>query len=113
MIATVITKHRTFPELDTLLKRIEFVYHPVDVLLYGSRARGESNANSDWDLMVVLPDESSEDLLDPMLGWEVQVNSGVHADVLCCFESDFIAGMNVANTMPREIVDHAVSVIPR
>jgi hypothetical protein len=39
-----------YPELTELLGRIRATYRPVDILLYGSRARGEASAFSDWDV---------------------------------------------------------------
>jgi len=37
-------------ELAPLLQRVEAVYHPVEIWLFGSRARGEAHSLSDWDL---------------------------------------------------------------
>ena len=36
-------------------RRIREQFHPREILLFGSRARGESRADSDFDLLVVLP----------------------------------------------------------
>ncbi len=36
-----------FPALLTLLARIREAYDPIDVVLYGSQARGEATAQSD------------------------------------------------------------------
>ena len=47
------------------------------VLLYGSRARGESHADSDWDLLILLDKQSLEavdyGIAYPFreLGWEI------------------------------------------
>jgi predicted nucleotidyltransferase len=112
-VDNLIKRHAAFPELRKLMDRIESVYHPADVLLFGSRARGDARTDSDWDILVVLPDNADEALLDPMLGWETQKDTGVHADVLCCYRSEFLADVKVANSRTREIVDHAVSILPR
>lgn len=34
---------------------------PVSVWLFGSRAKGQAREDSDWDLLVVLPDETPEE----------------------------------------------------
>jgi len=112
-VDSLINRRAAFPELRKLVDRIESVYHPADVLLFGSRARGDARSDSDWDILVVLPDNADEALLDPMLGWETQKDTGVHADVLCCYRSEFLADIKVANSRTREIVDHAVSILPR
>ncbi|UXS05308.1 nucleotidyltransferase domain-containing protein [Agrobacterium tumefaciens] len=49
-----------YPELETLLARIRAAYNPIDVILYGSRARGEATSQSDWDLKVIVSDEAPE-----------------------------------------------------
>lgn len=91
-----------------LLDRIKQVYRPQDVVLFGSRARGTARSDSDWDIVVILDDKADEALLDPVLGWKTQFGSGVHADVLCSYESEFIADLAVANSQAREIAGHAV-----
>ena len=42
--------------LSVLVRRIVRVAHPLRIVLFGSAARGETNADSDIDLMVVMPD---------------------------------------------------------
>ncbi|OLP61082.1 hypothetical protein BJF93_03275 [Xaviernesmea oryzae] len=93
-----------FPELSTLLGRIQETYRPVDIILYGSRARGEATAQSDWDLKVIVDDNAPDDVLSPMLGWTIQEGTGVHADVSCARLSDFQADMMVANSAASHIV---------
>jgi uncharacterized protein len=50
---------RTFTEEETaLLRRIRETVHAVEptaqIILYGSRARGDAAPDSDWDLLVLL-----------------------------------------------------------
>lgn len=97
-----------YPELAILLARIRKEYDPVDVVLYGSQARGEATAQSDWDLKVIVPDDAPERLFSPMLGWRVQEGSGVYADVTCTRLSDFRADLNVANSAASHIVDDGI-----
>lgn len=111
--ARACSRHADYPELATLVKRIESVYHPVDVLLFGSRVKGTASDLSDWDILVLLPDGASETLLDPLLGWETQSGSGVYADVHACFLKEYLADLNVATSLAMEIKDHAVSIVPR
>jgi len=42
-----------------VLERIIEVMHPEEVWLFGSRARGTAGPESDWDLLVVVPDTAS------------------------------------------------------
>lgn len=98
----------TFPQLRILLERIKATYDPIDVLLYGSQARGDATAQSDWDLKVIVADDAPEQLFSPMLGWRVQEGSGVHADVSCTRLSDFRADLSVANSAASHILDDSV-----
>lgn len=97
-----------FPELGELLARIKKAYNPVDVVLYGSRARGEATSRSDWDLKVIVSDEAPERLLSPMFGWRLQEGSGVYADISCTRLSDFRADLQVANSAASHIVNDGI-----
>lgn len=109
-IPDLVPRRAVYPELSTLLERIEAAYRPTDVLLFGSRARGDFGRDSDWDVLVLLPEHADERLLDPLLSWEVQQGSGVHADVLCAYGEEFVRDLHVGNSRTREIVGHAVRI---
>jgi uncharacterized protein len=47
---------RSTPNIDTMVSRITEAVHPLRIILFGSAARGEMNAASDIDVMVVMPD---------------------------------------------------------
>jgi predicted nucleotidyltransferase len=42
--------------LESLVRQIVDVVHPLEIILFGSAARGEVRADSDIDVMVVMPD---------------------------------------------------------
>ena len=46
-------------ELDRVVRRLVEAYDPVAVNLFGSRARGDAGADSDYDLMLVLADDNA------------------------------------------------------
>ncbi len=46
----------TDQELDKLVQRIVEAVHPLRIILFGSAARGEMGPDSDFDLLVVMPD---------------------------------------------------------
>lgn len=46
--------------LDTLLEALR----PEEIWLFGSRARGTHGPDSDWDLLVVIPDDDDPDALE-------------------------------------------------
>lgn len=97
-----------FPELRELIARIKYSYDPIDIVLYGSRARGDATAQSDWDLKVIVADEAPEQLFSPMFGWHVQDGSGVYADVSCTRLSDFRADLKIANSAASHMADDGI-----
>jgi predicted nucleotidyltransferase len=44
-------------ELDRLVRQIVAKVDPVAIYLFGSRARGDADDDSDYDLMIVVPDD--------------------------------------------------------
>jgi uncharacterized protein len=53
-----------------LVARIVEVLKPVQVWLFGSRARGEARPDSDWDFLAVLPDDAPEQDFDLGSVWQ-------------------------------------------
>jgi predicted nucleotidyltransferase len=55
--------------LPHFVGRIVEVLKPVQVWLFGSRARGEARPDSDWDFMAILPDNAPAQDLDLSSVW--------------------------------------------
>jgi predicted nucleotidyltransferase len=53
-----------------MIARIVEVLHPEQVWLFGSRARGDAHADSDWDFMAILADDAPEQDLDVASVWQ-------------------------------------------
>ena len=52
------TSHETQdPILDEIVRRLVLHLAPRQILLFGSRARGDARADSDYDLLLVMPFE--------------------------------------------------------
>ncbi len=54
----MIGQNRIFIELKRLANSL-FANLPVSAYLYGSRARGDADTNSDWDILIVTDDSLS------------------------------------------------------
>lgn len=89
--------------LKTLLARIEDKYHPQEVWLFGSRARGDARPTSDWDLLVVVSDDAKDDELEPLSAWRLQKGAGVYADVIPYRASEFRADRDTVNTLAYSV----------
>lgn len=100
--------------LAILVDRIEAQWHPAQIWLFGSRARGNATDASDWDLLVVVPDELTDDAVDdPMIGWRLQKGSGVYADVIACRMIDFESARRTPNTLAFEAATNGVLLYER
>src|SRR5579885_361765 len=87
-----------------LLTRIDERYHPEQVWLFGSRARGDARRTSDWDLFVVVPDHTEEAALEPSEVWDLKKGlKGVYADVIPCRASDFREWKDTVNTLSYSV----------
>lgn len=94
-----------------LLRLLEAEWTPDAVWLFGSRARGDAEPSSDWDLLVVVPDAVAEaGATAPLAGWELRRRAGVRADVVVCSASDFDDGRVVPNTLAYEATHRGVLV---
>jgi predicted nucleotidyltransferase len=87
-----------------LLSRIIERMRPLEVWLFGSRARGSARPGSDWDLLVVLPDDASEDELDLMRAWQAVRDLRIPADVYPVRKSEFEEARDHAGTLARSVV---------
>jgi predicted nucleotidyltransferase len=47
------------PKLPEIVNRLVKTYQPLRIYLFGSRARYEAGPDSDYDLMMVVPDDAS------------------------------------------------------
>lgn len=96
--------------LRPLLDRIQAAYHPEQVWLFGSRARGDATPSSDWDLLVVVPDETDERLLDPRAVWQMKRGAGVPSDVFVCRRREFYEDRDTVNTLAHVVALEGVLV---
>lgn len=95
--------------LATIIERC----HPEQVWLFGSRARGDARLGSDWDLLVVVSDDSDERMFDPRFAWQLKDRSGVRADVVLCRSADFREARDTVNTLAFEAAHAGVLIHER
>lgn len=101
------------PELGLLIERIQAVLRPVDIWLFGSRARGDHRADSDWDLLAVLPDDAPDDLTDPVASWAVAYATMVPVTLLATTRSELEALWGLPNTVGYDLAREGVRLIVR
>jgi len=99
--------------LQPLLDRIIAAWGPEQIWLFGSRARGEAQVESDWDLFAVVPDDVPEALLTPLESWRLRKETKTRADVVPCHGSDFRGNRDTPNTMAYEVAREGVLLYER
>ena len=92
------------PTLAELLRRLEAAYEPHRVYLFGSRARGDAGPDSDYDLLLVVPDDAPPKRKRARLAYEVLRGTGVAADVMVWTQRDFDARLDVVTSLPATVV---------
>jgi predicted nucleotidyltransferase len=79
------------------------VYRPERIYLFGSVARGEATADSDDDLMVVVPDDSAPALRDSRAGYRALREIGVPRDIFVSTSSDFKKQLYLKASFPSTV----------
>ncbi len=90
--------------IQALLALIVERCQPDSVWLFGSRAKGAAGKDSDWDLLVTLPDRVPVEQHDVVVdAIQLRKLSGANADILSCGATDFDAATSIPNTLAYEI----------
>jgi uncharacterized protein len=90
--------------LTEIVRRLVEVYHPSSIYLFGSKARGDERADSDYDILVVVPVHTPAELLGSGRGYEALWSTGTATDVLVCTESYFNSRMAVNASLPSAVM---------
>ncbi|MBF0334494.1 MAG: nucleotidyltransferase domain-containing protein [Alphaproteobacteria bacterium] len=88
--------------LAILRDRLVAALDPLELHLFGSRGRGTARPDSDFDLLVVLPDAVGEAGLDPFRAYAPVMGLGIGADVVPCLASDFEAEKDIPGTIAHD-----------
>jgi predicted nucleotidyltransferase len=75
--------------LAEAVRRLVDAYQPERIYLFGSVARGDAGADSDYDLLVVVPDDAPPERHRSRLAYEALRGTGTAVDVLVCTRSYF------------------------
>ena len=68
--------------LAEVVRRLVLAYEPLRIYLFGSVAQGETGPDSDYDLMLIVPDDAPPERLRSRLAYEALRGTGIAADVL-------------------------------
>ena len=79
-----------------------------EVWLIGSGARGDHRAESDFDILAVVPDDAPQGVDSPLKAFRLRRQSGAHAELLTARYSDFVSAKTVPNIISYAVVKEGV-----
>jgi len=93
------------PVLAEIVRRLVEGYDPERVYLFGSAARGEAGPDSDYDLMLVMPDDAEPERMRARAAYGRYLKgAGAPVDVLIMSRTAFDARSDVVGSLPETIL---------
>jgi predicted nucleotidyltransferase len=92
------------PALAEAVRRLVAVYQPERIYLFGSVARGDACPDSDYDLLLVMPDDTPPERRRSRLAYEALHGTGTAADVLVCTRSYFEDRRSLKASLPGTVL---------
>lgn len=93
--------------LEDYVKRLASAYPRATILLFGSRARGDSLPYSDYDIAIVLPEPECEDKIGRAVEARSMKPRGISVDVVILCESE------LEDPIVRRMLEKSVVLHPR
>lgn len=92
------------PKLAEIVSRLVEAYQPERIYLFGSEARGDAGPDSDFDLLVVVPNEAPPERKRSRLAYERLWGTGVAADVLVWTKESFDSRLHLRASLPSTVL---------
>lgn len=90
--------------IDQILQRLVAAYHPERIYLFGSVARGEAGKDSDYDFMVVVPDDAPPELRTSAEAYRVLHDIPAPVDIAVYRRTSFDSRLHLKASFPATIV---------
>ncbi|MDZ4804140.1 MAG: nucleotidyltransferase domain-containing protein [Candidatus Eisenbacteria bacterium] len=91
-------------KLAEIVDRLVRAYSPERVYLFGSIARGDAGPDSDYDLLLVVPDDASPERVRSRLAYTALRGTGTAADILVLRRSSFECRKHIRSSLPAAIL---------
>jgi uncharacterized protein len=101
------------PVLDRLVGQIVERIDPVAVHLFGSRASGEADEDSDYDLFVVVDDDVPEGHANLSTARSLINDTGVPVDIVLVRKGTFARRSEQVGTLSHEVRHHGIMIHER
>lgn len=92
------------PILAAIIQRLVEAYEPERIYLFGSKARGDVGVDSDYDLLIVVPDDAAPERRDSELAYRVLWSVGTAVDAVVCTRGWFEARTHLKASLPGTVL---------
>jgi excisionase family DNA binding protein len=96
------------PVLSEVVSRLAEAYRPERMYLFGSSARGGRSFDGDYDLLLVVPDDASDERLRARLAYEALWGLDAAVDVLVWRRSAFDRRARVPTSLPATVLREGI-----
>jgi excisionase family DNA binding protein len=96
------------PVLGEILRRLTEAYEPERIYLFGSAARADTDENSDYDVLIVVPDDAPPERLRARIAYEALWGLGAAVDVVVWRRSAFEARAEAPTSLPAIVLREGV-----
>ena len=94
--------------LNQIVARLISAYQPERIYLFGSAARGDVGPDSDYDLLIVVPDDAPAERRNPGLAYRALWGLRVSVDAVVCTNSWFHAREHLKASLPGTVIREGV-----
>ena len=92
------------PVLAEIVRRLVEAFQPLRIYVFGSKARGAGDADSDYDLLVIVPDDAPKDRRQSRHGYDRMWGLGAAVDILVWTDTSFRKRAGVVTSLPATVL---------
>lgn len=92
------------PGFCLVVQRLVEAYQPESIYLFGSVARGDADADSDYDLLIIVPDDAPPERRQSRLAYHVLRGTGTAVDALVCTHGWVFARIHLRASLPGTVL---------
>lgn len=96
------------PILTGIVHRLVEAFRPERIYLFGSKARSDESKDSDYDLMIVVPDNAPPEKRRSRLAYQALRGTRVAADVLVLPHQAFESRLHLKASLPATVIREGV-----
>jgi excisionase family DNA binding protein len=96
------------PVVVEIVRRLSAAYEPERIYLFGSAARGDTGEHSDYDVLLVVPDDAPPERVRAAKAYDALWGIGVAVDVVVWRRSAFDARAEAPTSLPAIVLREGV-----